>query len=198
MKKLMTTLLAVLMVFGCAATSVAADEPDTETVDVIYSVEGGYQWSIPESDLDVSAAAASGEVKVTKAMLADGKQLEISINGGENQMTEAGGYGSAAGYNMVSDDDENYFVSYKIEQDSSNSNVGDADVVATLKDGQIAADDVLITVPCGQKVAGAGADPLVLATPVIEALTFTRTGEPALVGDYADTLTFTAEIKDAN
>lgn len=195
MKKLMTTLLAVLMVFGCAATSVAADEPDTDTVDVIYSIEPGYEWAIPTGDQDLTNGPVDGNVSVSKAFLAKDHVLIITIDGGMNQMEEATGYGSAAGFNMVSADDSNYFVSYKIEQAATGSDAGDTNVAATLKSGQIKEDDELIVVPAGQAVKQD--DTCDLFTEVVEALTFTRTGNAALVGNYSDTLTFTAEVKEA-
>ena len=195
MKKLMTTLLAVLMVFGCAATSVAADEPDTDTVDVIYSIEASYGWAIPTGDQDLTNGPVDGNVSVSKAFLAKDHVLIITIDGGLHQKEEAGGYGSAAGFNMVSEDDANYFVSYKIEQAATGSNAGDTNVEATLKFGEIEEDDELIVVPAGQAVKQD--DSCDLFTEVVEALTFTRTGNAALVGNYSDTLTFTASVVEA-
>ena len=221
MKKILTTLLAVMCVFSVMGTAVAADEdygrgkaaatPGAVGTDgagqteVFFEKEQAFEWTIPaktELVKDVSGDyIGSGEVKVTRAMIADGDVLEIAIDGGENyQPGTASAYGEAEKFNMRLRDSEDsdyngsYYVSYKIEQDSANSNAGDAttDLSATLKDGEISKDDVLVSIPAGQAVENEDGD---LVTAVVEALVFTKTGYAAKVGKYSDLLTFTASVK---
>lgn len=199
MKKLLTILLATLMiiVFG---TNIFAEEPDTKSAEVKFTEGSAYEWSVPSDAIATSTEGKRGDVTVTKAILEYGTVLKITINGGEYYQTgTTTGLGSALKYNMVLLDKSNqavpgYYVSYKIEQDSSNINVGDTNKSATLKSGEISKDDAIIIVPAGQ---ASGADKKLL-TPVVEALKFTVTGVAAQSGTYSDSITFTASIVDAD
>lgn len=220
MKKILSILLAVLCVFTVMGTSVAADTPDygrgkaaatpgavgtagAGQTEVFFNKAQAFEWTIPAKTELVkgdSDYTGSGEVKVTRAMIADGNVLKIAIDGGENyQSGTASAYGEAAKYNLKlrksDDSDYNgaYFVSYKIEQVAASSNVGDTTdgLSATLQDGEISKDDVLVSIPAGQAVSNDDGD---LVTPVVEALLFTKTGNAAKVGKYSDLLTFTASV----
>lgn len=224
MKKILTTLLAVMCVFSVMGTAVAADEdygrgkaaatPGAEGTDgagqteVFFNKEQAFEWTIPAKTELVSGDegyTGSGEIEVTRAMIADGEVLEITIDGGESYIeegTENLAYGQAEKFNMRLRDSEDsayngsYYVSYKIEQVSADSNVGDttSGLSATLQEGEISKDDVLVSIPAGQAVSNDDGD---LVTSVVEALLFTKTGNAAKVGKYSDLLTFTASVEEA-
>lgn len=86
MKKLLTVMLTALMVLT-SGVSVFAGEADTKNTNVTYSVEAGYEWTQPASldgiafdDTD-GGHVKSGNVEVTKAVIAGDQVLNIYING---------------------------------------------------------------------------------------------------------------------
>ena len=109
MKKLMTTLLAVLMVFGCAVTSVAAEDTadTTDTVTVSYEVDQTYSWSAPE-DIEFASFdddSQTGTVTISNAVIKEGSKVQITVSS-ENYSN---------GWKMVRSDDDSIVLGYDMK-----------------------------------------------------------------------------------
>lgn len=126
MKKLLTIMLAMLMVLA-SGVSIFADEPaspDTKDTDVSYSVEAGYEWTQPADivfDDAENGYIKTGDVTVTKAVIAGDEVLNIYING------DANGF-----YKIVSD--EGAELTYDVKKDASSVSTGS--IVLTVEAGE--------------------------------------------------------------
>lgn len=85
-------MLAMLMIIGFGTSVFADDEPtpDTKSTNVTYSVEAGYEWTQPANmssivfdDTD-GGKVKTGNLSVTKAVLASDEVLNIYIRGDED------------------------------------------------------------------------------------------------------------------
>ena len=129
MKKLLTMLLAVSMVLT-SGVSVFADEPaspDTKDTEVTYSVEASYEWTQPadiEFDDTEGGHIKTGEVEVTKAVIAGDQVLNIYINGDAN-----------GEFKIVSEEDAE--LEYEVKKD----------------DAALAAEDLVLSVAAGTDLA---------------------------------------------
>ena len=95
MKRILAVILAAVMVMGLA-TAVFADDKtldgDAGTTNVTYTTEEAYTVTIPaDITLTSSKLSATGNVKVTNALLGSGETLKITV-------------ASSNGYNLVNGD----------------------------------------------------------------------------------------------
>lgn len=140
MKKLMTTLLAVLMVFGCAVTSVAAEDTadSTKTTEVAYEVAQTYEWDVPakQTFTAISDTLSDGKVTVSNAVIKEGNEVKITV-ASENY---------SSGWRMKRGSD-NYYMTYSMKKgDAEVSNNGVVlEVVASTTAGAKASGEQALT-----------------------------------------------------
>ena len=160
MKKLLTILLALL----CCVATVLADEPDTKTTDVSYTVEESYEWTVP-SDTEFTALATDqkleDEVSVIKCLIADKNVLKISLDdtdGANDMLLEYAG-------------DK---VAYEVALTEGGDALAAGDLVLKVASGELA--------PTGE------------GSTKTQNVYGKITGSPKKAGTYEDTLTFVANV----